>query len=253
MQVFSAQAGRTSGLQSRQPCNFQRNHEYTPEIAVHPHRHFATSLGGPPALPLPCSLLEQCQSQGEACPPGLFTLTVPTGGGKTVSSLAFALAHAKSQGLRRVVYVIPYTSIIEQTAQTFRNILGEENVLEHHSQVETITSSETSTEWDRACETWDKPVIVTTAVQFFESLFSCRPTQCRKLHNLAKSVIIFGEAQMLPLGRRGQPRKKGSSQFVQSPAKTEGSRRAFLGPHTTTTKALPCRVRGKRERFFSLL
>lgn len=146
-----------------------------------------------------CAVLEQCQSQGEACPPGLFTLTVPTGGGKTVSSLAFALAHAKSQGLRRVVYVIPYTSIIEQTAQTFRNILGEENVLEHHSQVETITSSETSTEWDRACETWDKPVIVTTAVQFFESLFSCRPTQCRKLHNLAKSVIIFDEAQMLPL------------------------------------------------------
>lgn len=149
-----------------------------------------------------CAILERCIQNGESCRPGLFSLTVPTGGGKTVASLAFALAHARAYGLRRVIYVIPYTSIIEQTAQTFRDILGEEAVLEHHSGVSYDLQDEATPEalpLAQATETWDLPVVVTTAVQFFESLFSARPASCRKLHNLAGSVIVFDEAQMLPV------------------------------------------------------
>lgn len=149
-----------------------------------------------------CALLEQCLSQGEKQSPGLFTLTIPTGGGKTVASLAFALRHARTQDLRRIVYVIPYTSIIEQTAKTFRQILGEENVLEHHSGMLYDLKEDAepgSTALALAMENWDVPVVVTTAVQFFESLFANRSSQCRKLHNLAESVIIFDEAQMLPV------------------------------------------------------
>ncbi len=149
-----------------------------------------------------CSILERCIQEGEREKPGLYTLTVPTGGGKTVASLAFALAQAKAQGLQRVIYVIPYTSIIEQTAQKFREILGDDCVLEHHSGVLYDVDQEATPESSRlarATETWDMPVIVTTAVQFFESLYSCKPSQCRKLHRLAQSVIVFDEAQMLPL------------------------------------------------------
>lgn len=151
-----------------------------------------------------CAILEQCIRQGQERKPGLYTLTVPTGGGKTVASLAFALAQAKARGMKRVVYVIPYTSIIEQTADTFRTILGPENMLEHHSGVqfdlpEDGVSTPETERLTQAAETWDMPVVVTTAVQFFESLFSNMPSQCRKLHNLAQSVIIFDEAQMLPV------------------------------------------------------
>ena len=151
-----------------------------------------------------CAILEQCIREGERRAPGLYTLTVPTGGGKTAASLAFALAQAKAGGMKRVVYVIPYTSIIEQTADTFRKILGEEAVLEHHSGVlfdlgEDEASTPETEELTRATEAWNAPVVVTTAVQFFESLFSCKPSQCRKLHNLARSVLVFDEAQMLPI------------------------------------------------------
>ncbi len=151
---------------------------------------------------LRCSILEHCRQDGYARKTGLFTLTVPTGGGKTVSSLAFALSHARANGLKRVIYVIPYTSIIEQNAKVFRKILGEDVVLEHHSGVLYDIDQEAnpkSIRMAQATENWDMPVVVTTAVQFFDSLFSNRSSKCRKLHNLAKSVIIFDEAQMLPI------------------------------------------------------
>lgn len=148
-------------------------------------------------------ILKACLDGGEH-PPGLYTLTVPTGGGKTISSLAFALRHAAAHGLSRVIYIIPYLSIIDQTAATFRDILGEENVLEHHSGVIYETGEEgfltaDATQKARAIENWDAPVIVTTAVQFFQSLYANRSSHCRKNHNIARSVMIFDEAQMLPL------------------------------------------------------
>lgn len=141
-------------------------------------------------------ILKHCIEMGKT-PKGLFSLTVPTGGGKTISSLAFALRHAKEHHMNRIIYVIPYTSIIEQNAKVFSDILGVENVLENHCNVDYEFSEELKP-MQLAAENWDKPIIVTTNVQFFESLFSNKPSKCRKLHNIANSIIIFDEAQMLP-------------------------------------------------------
>lgn len=141
-------------------------------------------------------ILKNCLEMGKT-EKGLFRLTVPTGGGKTVASLAFALRHVLENKMDRIIYVIPYTSIIEQNAKVFRDILGEENVLENHCNVD-YESSEELLPMQLASENWDKPIVVTTNVQFFESLFANKSSKCRKLHNIANSVIIFDEAQMLP-------------------------------------------------------
>lgn len=141
-------------------------------------------------------------------PPGLFRLAMPTGGGKTRAGMGFALDHAVRHGKRRVVVAVPFISITEQTAATYREIFEDSDdtrpiVLEHHSGAEVHRSEadEYTPEvvWSRlAAENWDAPVIVTTTVQLFESMFGNRTRPCRKLHHLADSVIILDEAQVLP-------------------------------------------------------
>lgn len=144
---------------------------------------------------------DHCLAAAEELP-GLFSLTVPTGGGKTLSSLAFALKHARLHDLRRIVYVFPYTSIIEQNAKVFREALvalGPDVVVEHHSNLDP-DSEHQSVASRLAAENWDASIIVTTNVQFFESLHGNRSSRCRKLHRLARSVVILDEAQALPVG-----------------------------------------------------
>ncbi len=144
-------------------------------------------------------VLGQCLNKA-ALPQGFFTLAVPTGGGKTLSSLAFAIEHAVQHKLARVIYAIPFTSIIEQNAEVFRQALGEANVLEHHCNYQSKDDDvATYNKWrGLAAENWDVPVVVTTNVQFFESLYSNATSRCRKLHNIAGSVIVLDEAQAIP-------------------------------------------------------
>lgn len=145
-------------------------------------------------------MLGECIEFGKSSTDNLFTLTVPTGGGKTVSSMAFALNYAVKHGKKRIIYVIPYTSIIEQNAEVFRKIFGVNNVLENHSNFNFESyGEETKIQMMLAAENWDSPIVVTTAVQFFESMYSNKPFKSRRIHNLVDSVVIFDEAQMMPL------------------------------------------------------
>lgn len=137
---------------------------------------------------------DKCVRAGQE-PQGAFSLSVPTGGGKTLASLAFALEHAVTHNLDRIIYVIPYTSIIEQNAEVFKKALGDDQVIEHHSSFDEEGSTLRSC---LAAENWDAPLIVTTSVQFFESLFAAKPSRTRKLHNIINSVIILDEAQLIP-------------------------------------------------------
>jgi CRISPR-associated helicase Cas3/CRISPR-associated endonuclease Cas3-HD len=170
------------------------------------------SLAAPPVNALRADLAKAClAAAGQA--PGLFTLSAPTGAGKTLAMLAFALRHALIHGMRRIVFAIPYLSIIEQTARIYRDLFepnfGERYLLEHHSlagthreqgeekaETDAVEEARRFARW--AAENWDAPLVVTTSVQILESLFSNRPSACRKLHRLAKSVILFDEVQTLP-------------------------------------------------------
>lgn len=143
------------------------------------------------------AILSRCREMAEKLP-GFFSLTVPTGGGKTLASMAWALIHAVRYKKDRIIIVIPYTSIIVQTAAVLRDIFGAENVVEHHSNLQPDSNDERSPSL-LATENWDAPIIVTTNVQFFESLYACRTSRCRKLHNICNSVVILDEAQMLPV------------------------------------------------------
>lgn len=181
--------------------------------------HLETKSSGSAVSLLRTELLAACLARAESAP-GLFSFTAPTGSGKTLSSLAFALRHivhhnrrlpgGDSRRFRRVIVVIPYTSIIEQTARVFRGVFsdafGADYVLEHHSNVapepaESLAADAQETRSRRArlaAENWAAPLIVTTSVRFFESLFSNRPSACRRLHSIARSVVLFDEVQTLP-------------------------------------------------------
>lgn len=193
--------------QDKQPENLRGQQVLMKELFACVDRHITPWLEHPKneINAKRSEILRDCLEAAKGTP-GLYSLTVPTGGGKTVSSLAFAMKHAAENGMNRVIYVIPYTSIIEQNAKVFREILGDENVIEHHSGIQVDEDNNTAMEENEgfhrkmlATENWDAPVIVTTAVQFFDSLFSNKPSKCRKLHSIADSVIIFDEAQMIPL------------------------------------------------------
>jgi len=159
-------------------------------------QHMAARFGTAQTNPVNrvrADVLRQCREKAKLAP-GLFSLTVPTGGGKTLASMAFALHHAKTHDKRRIIYAIPFTSIIEQTATIYREIFGDA-VVEYHS---SLDPEKESVQSRLAAENWAAPIVVTTNVQLFESLFAARTSRCRKLHNLTNSVIVLDEAQTLP-------------------------------------------------------
>lgn len=179
--------------------------EFDPAHMADQLRAFRASLNSGPPGPmsdLRRSVVRACEDAG-ARPPGIYRMTVPTGGGKTLAGMAFALRHAAAHLRRRVIVAIPYTSITEQTAAVYREIFGDRAVLEHHSgaRLPEHDDDEPTQEhlWQRlAAENWDAPIVVTTMVQLFESLFGNRVSTSRKLHNLSEAVVILDEVQMVP-------------------------------------------------------
>ena len=177
----------------------------TPDTVTETHRqafniHMREFKGKEgPVNALRAQILETVRERSSQSP-GLFSLTVPTGGGKTLASLGFALDHARAHGMVRVIHVIPFTSIVEQTADVFSDVLGSDAVVEHHSSFDwdRVTDDEEQKRLYRVTRNWDAPIVVTTAVQFFESLFAARKRRCVKLHNLARTVIVIDEAQTMP-------------------------------------------------------
>ena len=173
-----------------------------PDFIARFDAHMAGKDADGPVNALRGEVLRHARARADA-QRGVFTLTVPTGGGKTLASLGFALDHARAHGLKRIVYAIPYTSIIDQTVDEFRKVLGEDMVLAHHSAIEDdkpdpLGARELRDKRRLAMEDWAAPVIVTTNVQLFESLFAARPSRARKLRNLVDGVIVLDEAQTLP-------------------------------------------------------
>lgn len=188
-------------------------------------------------------VLAACREKAEL-EPGFFELAVPTGGGKTLSGTAFALKHALKYGKRRIIYAIPYTSIIEQTAQVLRDALGDKDgtiVLEHHSNLDPETSQQDTTASHLATENWDAPIIVTTNVQLFESLFAYRTSQARKLHNIANSVLILDEVQQLPWEFK-QPIEASLQALVKAFGCTVVFSSATQPPWQLPNHCKPCRI-----------
>lgn len=150
------------------------------------------------------NISDQCKKAGIEREQGVFSLSVPTGAGKTLSSLRFALEHAKKYQLSHVIYVIPYLSIIDQTAKTIKEVFGydeknDDYILEHHSNIEISDNEEDENKYKLLTSRWDSPIILTTMVQFLETIYSNKPSKLRKFHNMSNSVIIFDEVQALPI------------------------------------------------------
>lgn len=186
--------------QSAQRSGFPPLTDYLGKLDLHldalAERVRAAGHADDPVMRARSQVLADCRAAATQTP-GVYSLQVPTGGGKTLASLAFALRHAVAHGMDRVIVAIPYTSIVEQTADVLGGIFGRENVVEHHSQADDDARHETARS-RLACENWDAPLIVTTNVQLFESLFAARTSRCRKLHRVQRSVIVLDEAQTLP-------------------------------------------------------
>jgi CRISPR-associated endonuclease/helicase Cas3 len=188
----------TEAFMDRDKAASRGGYRDLPDLLKNFDKHMADKTATAEATPvnaIRADILRQCRDKGQLAS-GLFSLTVPTGGGKTLSGMAFALRHAVRHQKQRIIYVIPYTSIIEQTAGIFRDIFGD-NVVEHHANLDPDKEKEDARS-RLATENWDAPIIVTTNVQFFESLFAARTSRCRKLHNIVNSVVVLDEVQLLP-------------------------------------------------------